>query len=185
MLLGWSADWRYKTTRSRPIRKVRPPITPTRTKLNPQFSPSDFPRIPKLPPTTTTTFLFNKAWRKLRWTVMTALWPHTYAQPLSRGQAPEAMPAGPAFQPWRCLRSEPRPGAEVVGHVHALNDSSVPIGRPPPRIQPTHSSPLLVVGAASRIVEANPGPPVEPPQSLMSPLMVAGTAAPAADFETP
>ena len=97
-----------------------------------------------------------------------------YGQPLSPRRAPAATPAGPAFQPRRLLRSEPRPAAEAAGHPA---DSSLPVDPPPPGSRATQSSPLPIAGAASRTVEADPGPPVELPPPPMSPLPAAGTAA--------
>ena len=108
-----------------------------------------------------------------------------YGQPLRPSRAPAATPAGPAFQPRRLLRSELRPAAEAVGHACAPADPAAPVGPPPPGIQATRSSPLLVAGAASRTVEADQGPPVELPPPPMSPLPDAGTAAPRADSEAP
>ena len=108
-----------------------------------------------------------------------------YGQPLSPSRAPAAAPAGPAFQPQQLLRSEPRPAAEVAGHACAPADPSLPVGPPPPGIRATRSSPLPVAGAASRTVEADPGPPVELPPPPMSPLPAAGTAAPRAASEAP
>ena len=105
-------------------------------------------------------------------------------QPLSPSRAPAATPAGPAFQPRRLLRSEPRPAAEATGHAGAPADSSVAVDPPPLRSQATRSSPLPLADAASRTAEADPGPPELPPPP-MSPLPAVGTAAPRADPVAP
>ena len=105
-------------------------------------------------------------------------------QPMIPNRAPAATPAGPAFQPRRILRSEPRPAAGAAGHAGAPADSSVAVVPPPPS-QATRSSTLPLAGAASRTVDADPGPPVELPPPPMSPLPVAGTAAPRADPVAP
>ena len=105
-------------------------------------------------------------------------------QPLSPNRAPAATPAGPAFQPQRLLRSEPRPAAGEAGHAGAPADSFVAVAPPPPS-QATRSSPLPLAGAASRTVEADPGPPVELPPPHMSPLPAAGTAVPRTDPVAP
>ena len=87
-------------------------------------------------------------------------------QPLSPSRVLAATPAGPAFQPWRLLRSEPCPAAGAAGHAGAPADSSVAVV-PPPLSQATGSSPLPLAGTASRTVEADPGPPVELPPPPM------------------
>ena len=105
-------------------------------------------------------------------------------QPLSPNGAPAATPAGPALQPRRLLRSEPRPAAGAAGQAGAPADSCV-AAAPPPQSQATRSSPLPLAGAASRTVEADPGPPVELLPPPMSPLPAAGTTVPRVDPVAP